>query len=147
MCKHSTRVKLQVEFLVLFLCTFKLNIVKIIFKVIVVINVPINSVWNSHSYSFSPAVTISRLFNISQSDGCEIVSHCSFNLHCPEDKWDCTSCFVFVSVRKIGPEVSSVANLPLFCLRKIVAKLTSVPIFLYFVCGMLPPQHGLMSSV
>ena len=32
-----------------------------------------------------------------------------------------------------------------FCLRKIVAELTSMPIFLYFVCGTLP-QHGLMSG-
>ena len=32
-----------------------------------------------------------------------------------------------------------------FCLRKIVPELTSVPIFLYFVCG-TPPQHGLMSG-
>ena len=33
-----------------------------------------------------------------------------------------------------------------FCLRKIVAELASVPVFLYFVCRMLP-QHGLMSGV
>ena len=32
-----------------------------------------------------------------------------------------------------------------FFLRKIGPELTSVPIFLYFVCGMLP-QHGLMSG-
>ena len=37
------------------------------------------------------------------------------------------SCFFFL-VRKIGPE------------------LTSMPIFLCFVCGM-PPPHGLMSTV
>ena len=36
-------------------------------------------------------------------------------------------------VRKIGPELTSVTNL--FCLRKIVAELTSVPIFLYFYVG------------
>ena len=34
----------------------------------------------------------------------------------------------------------------LFFVRKIRPELTSVPIFLYFVCGM-PPQHGLMSGV
>ena len=28
-----------------------------------------------------------------------------------------------------------------FCLRKILPELTSVPVFLYFACGMLP-QHG-----
>ena len=33
-----------------------------------------------------------------------------------------------------------------FLVRKIGLELTSVPIFLYFVCGM-PPQHGLNSSV
>src|SRR3712207_7544723 len=47
---------------------------------------------------------------------------------------------------KIGPELTSAANLPLFCLRNIVAELTSVPIFLYFIGGM-PPQHGLTSGV
>ena len=36
--------------------------------------------------------------------------------------------FCFVLVRKIGPE------------------LTSVPFFLYFICG-TPPQHGLMRGV
>ena len=35
----------------------------------------------------------------------------------------------FFLVRKIGPELTPIANLP-FCLRKIVAELTSVPIFL-----------------
>ena len=35
--------------------------------------------------------------------------------------------------------------LGIISVRKIVAQLTSVPIFLYFVCGILP-QHGLMSS-
>ena len=33
-----------------------------------------------------------------------------------------------------------------FCLRKVVAELTSMPVFLYFGCGMLL-EHGLMSSV
>ena len=42
-------------------------------------------------------------------------------------------------VRKIGPEFKSVVNLPL-CLRKIGTELTSMPIVLYFVYGMLP-QH------
>ena len=55
--------------------------------------------------------------------------------------------FFFLLVRKIGPELTSVANLPLFfCLRKIVTELTPVPIFLFSLCGTLP-QHGLMSGV
>ena len=36
-------------------------------------------------------------------------------------------------VRKIGPELTSVANPPVFCLRKIVVELISVPIILYFM--------------
>ena len=40
----------------------------------------------------------------------------------------------------------SFTNSVAFLVRKIVPELTSVPIFLYFVCGM-PPQHGLMSCV
>ena len=46
---------------------------------------------------------------------------------------------VCVCVRKIGQSSS-------FCLRKIVPELTSVAVFLYFICGTLP-QHGLMSGV
>ena len=37
------------------------------------------------------------------------------------------------SVRNIGPELTSVASLPLFCLKKIVDEPTSAAIFLYFV--------------
>ena len=48
----------------------------------------------------------------------------------------------FFLVRKIGPGLTSVANLPLL----LGPELTSVPIFLYCVCG-VPPQHGLMSGV
>ena len=33
-----------------------------------------------------------------------------------------------------------------FVVRNIVPELTSVPVFLYFVCG-APPQHSMMSSV
>ena len=33
-----------------------------------------------------------------------------------------------------------------FLVKKIGPQLTSVPVFLYFVCGM-PPRHGLMSGV
>ena len=39
--------------------------------------------------------------------------------------------FFLLFVRKIGPELTSVAIS--FCLRKIVPELTSVPIFLYFM--------------
>ena len=53
--------------------------------------------------------------------------------------------FFVCYMRKIGPELTSVANLSSFCLRKIVAELTSVPVFLYFVHGMLP-QCGLTSG-
>ena len=52
----------------------------------------------------------------------------------------------FFLVRKTGPELTSVANLPLVFLRKLAAELTSVAIFLYFIRGILP-EHGLMSSV
>ena len=44
----------------------------------------------------------------------------------------------------IGRHFCEVAVAFLVCVRKIVAELTSVPSFLYFVCGMLP-QHGWMS--
>ena len=44
-------------------------------------------------------------------------------------------------LRKISPELTSIANLSHLCLREISPQLTSVSIFLYFVCE-LPPQHG-----
>ena len=50
--------------------------------------------------------------------------------------------FLGFLVRKILPEVTSVASPPLFvCLRKIRPELTSVPVFVYFICGP-PAQHG-----
>ena len=52
--------------------------------------------------------------------------------------------FLLLLLRKIHPELTSAANLPLiflFCLRKIHPELTSVPIFTCFVCGSLLP-HG-----
>ena len=41
--------------------------------------------------------------------------------------------FVYMCVRKIGPELTSVVTLPLFCLRKIVPELTSVLILFCFM--------------
>ena len=56
----------------------------------------------------------------------------------------------YLSIYLFGEEYWPWANIccqsSSFCLRKIVTDLTSVLVFLYFVCGM-PPQHGLMSSV
>ena len=37
---------------------------------------------------------------------------------------------------KISPELTSATNSPLFLMRKTDTELTSVPIFLYFICGM-----------
>ena len=51
------------------------------------------------------------------------------------------SAFQFFSffAEKDSPELTSVANLPLFFgLRKIVTELKSVPVFLSFVCELLP---------
>ena len=39
----------------------------------------------------------------------------------------------FLCVRKIGPELTSVASLSSFCLRRTVTELTSVTIFLCFM--------------
>ena len=41
----------------------------------------------------------------------------------------------FIFLRKISPELTSVANPPLFLLRKTGPELTSAPIFLHFICG------------
>ena len=50
-------------------------------------------------------------------------------------------CFVLFSLRKISPELTSIANLPLLLLEEDYLELTSMPIFLYFICRLLP-QHG-----
>lgn len=86
-----------VEFLVLFAPLNLIDIVKMIFKVIVIINTPINSVWNPQPWFLSPAVSVSKLCNISKSGGCELVSHYSFNLHCPEEQRLC----VFIGLSAI----------------------------------------------
>ena len=52
----------------------------------------------------------------------------------------------FVFGEEDWPWANICCQSPSFCLRKIVPELTSVPIFLYFVCGSLP-QHGLISAV
>ena len=49
-------------------------------------------------------------------------------------------------MRKIHAELTSVASLPVFRLRKISPELTSMPIFFCFICGTLP-QHGLTRGV
>ena len=55
------------------------------------------------------------------------------------------SCIFFL-VRKIGPELTSIASIPPLSLRKIGPELTSMPMFLYLVCTKLP-QHDLMSNM
>ena len=47
--------------------------------------------------------------------------------------WSLLCLFFLFLLRKIGSELTSIANLPLFCLRKIVAELTFLPILLYFL--------------
>ena len=54
--------------------------------------------------------------------------------------------FVFSYGEEDWPWANVCCQSSSFCLRKIVLELTSVSIFLYFVCGM-PLQHDLMSSV
>ena len=61
----------------------------------------------------------------------------------------CISVYAYVYIREY-----SIVCVPMYvytdtfcvCVRKIGPELTSMPIFLYFVCGMLP-QQGLMSDV
>ena len=56
--------------------------------------------------------------------------------------------YLFFLVRKICPELTSVADPPFFfCLRKIRPELISVPVFLYFVCGSPATAWPLTSGV
>ena len=49
--------------------------------VAVSIYIPTNSAKGSLFSTPSPAFTVCRLFDDGQSDGCEVISHCSFDLH------------------------------------------------------------------
>ena len=49
--------------------------------------------------------------------------------------------FVFCFCEEDWPWANICCQFSIFCLGKTVTELTSVPIFLYFVCGTLP-QHG-----
>lgn len=86
-----------------------------IFKVIVTINTSIKSGWNSHS-CFSPVVSISRLFNIFKSDKCEMVSHCSCNLHTLRTGEIEIAClFIRLLAIWISSPMALLPNCPLFC--------------------------------
>ena len=45
----------------------------------------------------SPAFIVCRLFDDGHSDWCEVISHCSFDLHFSDIEQCCTSFHVFVS--------------------------------------------------
>ena len=64
--------------------------------------------------------------------------------HSPQSKHERSQPYSLTTTLLLSDEASSSLFLFLFLLRKICPELTSVPIFLYFVCGTLP-QHGLMN--
>ena len=45
----------------------------------------------------SPAFAVCRLFDDGHSDWCEVVSHCGFDFHFPNNEWCWVSLHVFVS--------------------------------------------------
>ena len=48
-------------------------------------------------YTPSPAVIVCRLFDDGHSDWCGVISHCSFDLHFPNNEWCWASFDVFVT--------------------------------------------------
>ena len=58
-----------------------------VFHIGVAIYIPPNSVLGCpflHTFAIITLV-ISRLFDNSHSDGCEVITHCGFDLHFPDD--------------------------------------------------------------
>ena len=56
--------------------------------------IPTNS---TTSFPFSMSLP-TLVFLTSHSNKCEMISHCGFNLHFPNDKWCCTSFFSYLLV-------------------------------------------------
>ena len=59
------------------------KVVSILFSIVVIpICIPTNMVWESYLFSTSsPAFIVCRHFGDAHSDSCEVISHCSFDLH------------------------------------------------------------------
>lgn len=112
--------------------------------------------WRSNPVYFSPGLSAVLSTKIFVSNLCPPCTHLPPNY--PKKKkllsWCKTYVFCFVVLQFafsfFCEEDWSWANIccqpSSFCLRKIGPELTSLPVFLSFICGTLP-QHGLMSDV
>lgn len=66
---------------------------KLFSKVVVLFYSPFNSVW---AFSFCHIhIHICYCLSYSHSNGCEMISHCGFNLHFPNDHW-CWTLFMYL---------------------------------------------------
>ena len=65
--------------------------------VAVSIYIPTNSARGLPFSTPSPAFIVCRLFDNGHSDWCEVISHCSFDLHFSNNEWCWASFHVFVS--------------------------------------------------
>ena len=64
----------------------------------------------------SPAFIICRLFDDGHSDWCEVISHCSFDLHFSNNEWCWAPFHVFVSHPYIFGKMSCLGHFPTFWL-------------------------------
>ena len=80
---YSEAVKLDYV-IVLFLIFWGLSI---LFSIIATpIYIPINSAWGFPSFTSSPMLVILS-FDERHSNQCEVIAHCGFDLHFPDDLW------------------------------------------------------------
>ena len=66
--------------------------------VAVSIYIPTNSAEHSLFSIPSPAFIVCRLFDDSHTDWCEVISHCSYDLHFSNNEWCWASFHVFIAI-------------------------------------------------
>ena len=57
------------------------------YTVATLVYIPINSAQEFPFFTSLPTLIISCLFDDSHSDKCEVISHCAFDFHFPDDWW------------------------------------------------------------
>ena len=91
---------------------------------------PNSTAENSYCSVSSSALGNVRLLNLSQSNGCEVVSQYSFSFHCPNNSWSWASHYLLVYLLCGG----SVESLPLIFIGLLASFYWNVIITTLFNC-------------
>lgn len=67
--------------------------------------IPINSTQDSNFSTFLPVLAFFFFFDSNCPVGCEVITHCGFVLHFPNDKWCWVSFHVYISFREMSVEL------------------------------------------